>query len=501
MDRRTFFKTTAVSAAVLGGAAVFGTGIASGASPETHHGWQNNEVDQYFDREPFEVENPPYKKLGPTKRPSGFDYVFGRRAAFLTYLKGYSKELSAQEILANVGVTKPEDATYDILTNEALKQYYRDYEDRKYLQEDVRYYLEVLPFKAKMDKEVSEFGDDALHKAFFDGFTSFASVFRGNGTYAVTSKEYDFEGVNTRKYGIKDSKEMTKLIKKVATLFGSPIVRITKLNPDWVYATHNGGRGYKPNEPIEIPSHWKYAIVVGSPMEWDMFRANPSYGHSYDGYMQATIMADRLAKYIKTLGYPARPNSPFHGYDMVLPPILVDAGCGEQGRLGTCISPDFGGNFRPAVVVTDLPLEIDKPIEVGIKKFCLECKICAEQCPSQSISFADELSNINSRGYEGWSINTSTCHNYWMNVPISGSCRICVTVCPFSKQSGWIHKFARDVVVREKTGITASALTWMEKNFFGEKDPSEYIYKLGSREYPHVKEIPWWLNAAEFLEI
>lgn len=500
MDRRKFLKTSAISAAVVGSTVALGTGLQSGASPITHHGWETNEPDQYFDRKPFEVNKPTFNKIGPVRRPSGFEYVFSRRAAFLSYLKGYNKDLSAQENLANVGVTKPEEATVDILIDEDLKQYYRQYADRKYLEEDVRYYLEILPFRAKMTKEVAEAGDDALHKAFFGGFTSFSGVFRGKGAHAVTSKEYDFEGVNERKYDIKDPKEMTKLIKKVATLYGSPIVRITKLNPDWVYETHNGGRGYKPKEPIKIPSHWKYAIVIGSPQEWDAFRANPSYGHSYDGYMQATIYADRLTKYIKTLGYPARPNSPFHGYDMVLPPILTDAGCGELGRMGTCITPDFGGNFRPAVVVTDLPLEIDKPIDVGVRKFCESCKICAEQCPSQSIPY-EGVGSVNDRGYDGWAINTSTCHNYWMQVPISGSCRICITVCPFSKKSGWIHGLARDVAVRDKTGLTAKMLTWMEKNFFGEKAPSEYIYELGSGQYPHVKEPPWWLNASEFLNI
>lgn len=500
MDRRKFLKTSAASAVVVGGAAALGSGIASGASPLSHHGWETNETNQYFDREPFEVSEPTYKKIGTVSRASGFDYVFKRRSTFQKYLVNYEEGRHAGELLKELGVNKPEDATYSILSDKDLVDYYKSYEDKNYFQEDIRYYLEILPFRMKMSKEVAAKGDDILHKAFFDGYTSIQGAFSGKGAYAVTSKEYDFEGVSEKKQKIKNPKEMSKLIKKVATLFGSPIVRITKLNPDWVYDTHMGGRGYKPKEKIDVPKHWKYAIVVGSPMEWDSFKSNPSFGHSMDGYMNATIYADRLTKYIKTLGYPARPNSPMHGYDMVLPPILVDAGVGEQGRTGTCITPDFGGNFRPAVVVTDLPLEPDKPIDVNIKKFCKSCKICAEQCPSQSISF-DDVTNVGNRGYEGWQINNASCLNYWMTVPVSGSCRICVTVCPFSKQSGWIHKMARDVAVRDRTGLTAKMLTWMEKNFFGEKDANEYVYELGSYEYPTVKEIPWWLVASDFVEL
>lgn len=501
MDRRQFLKTSAAAGVVVGGATAFGAGLNSGKSPNSHHGWELNEVDQYFNRKPFEVDKPHYEKIGEVKRPSGFDHVFSRRGAFKKYLVNYREEASPIELLHELGVMNPEDGTYDILNSEALIAYYKNYEHFGYFKEDIRYYLEVLPFRAQMQKEIAEKGDDVLHAAFYDGYMALRPGFSSGGRFAVDSKEYDFEGVNERKFAIKDPAEMSRLIKQVSTLFGSPIVRITELKEDWVYATHSGGRGYAPQEPIDVPKHWKYAIVVGAPMEWSGFRANPAFGQSMDGYQDASIIAERLTYYIKRLGYPARPNSPFHGYEVIMPPILIDAGVGEQGRTGTCISPDFGGNFRPAVILTDLPLEIDKPIDVGIQSFCMRCQICAEQCPSNSISKKNELAEISGRGYKGWSINTSTCHNYWMSVPMSGSCRICIAVCPFSKQSGWIHRFARDIAVRDKTGLTHSMLTWMEKNFFGEKEASEYIYELGSFEYPTVKEKPWWLIASDFVEL
>lgn len=501
MDRRQFLKTSAAAGVVVGGAAALGAGFQSSDSPNAHQGWELNETDQYFDRKPFEVDKPHYEKIGEVVRPSGFDHVFSRRGAFPHHLTNYREGATPIELLHELGVMSPEDATYDIIATEKLRDYYKGYEERGYLKEDVRYYLEVLPFRGQMMKEVTLKGDDALHAAFFDGYSSLRPGFNPGGNFAVESKEYDFEGVYERKFPVKDPAEMSRLIKQVSTLFGSPIVRITELKEDWVYATHSGGRGYEAQEPIVVPKHWKYAIVVGSPMEWSGFKANPSFGQSMDGYQDASILAERLTYYIKRLGYPARPNSPFHGYELVMPPILIDAGVGEQGRTGTCITPDFGGNFRPSIVLTDMPLQVDKPIDVGIQSFCFRCKICADQCPSNSISKDDEHASISGRGYKGWSINTSTCHNYWMSVPMSGSCRICIAVCPFSKESGWIHRFARDVAVRDKTGITHSMLTWMERNFFGEKEASEYIYELGSFEYPTVKEKPWWLIASDFVEL
>lgn len=34
-----------------------------------------------------------------------------------------------------------------------------------------------------------------------------------------------------------------------------------------------------------------------------------------------------------------------------------------------------------------MPIEPDKPVDLGIKRFCDKCKICAEECPSKAISF------------------------------------------------------------------------------------------------------------------
>ena len=42
---------------------------------------------------------------------------------------------------------------------------------------------------------------------------------------------------------------------------------------------------------------------------------------------------------------------------------------------GFCITPELGGNFRTAVITTNMPLEIDKPIDFGLAEFCNKCKL------------------------------------------------------------------------------------------------------------------------------
>jgi len=57
------------------------------------------------------------------------------------------------------------------------------------------------------------------------------------------------------------------------------------------------------------------------------------------------------------------------------------AGLGWIGRNNLLVNPDLGAKFRLVTVLTDMPLEADKPIEFG----CGECQKCIEPCPAQAI--------------------------------------------------------------------------------------------------------------------
>ena len=228
------------------------------------------------------------------------------------------------------------------------------------------------------------------------------------------------------------------------------------------------------DEPHEIPEHWKYCIVLGIPHEWDQFVSNPQYGDSLDAYARARMAAYRLSEFLKRIGYAARMQAPPGSYDMVVTPFALQAGLGQWGRNACVITPELGCNVRLAVVTTDLEMAIDNPIDIGVHDFCKDCKICAELCPSNSISFADSPEGMTERGIEHWYINNSTCYGYWMESMGPIGCRLCLAVCPYSRKDNWTHGFARLLDPVDPTGLLNDTLIWLQRTLFDAPEASAY---------------------------
>jgi epoxyqueuosine reductase len=57
------------------------------------------------------------------------------------------------------------------------------------------------------------------------------------------------------------------------------------------------------------------------------------------------------------------------------------AGLGFMGRSNLLVNPEIGAKFRLVTVLTDMPLEADKPLEQD----CGTCLKCLEPCPAQAI--------------------------------------------------------------------------------------------------------------------
>jgi reductive dehalogenase len=296
---------------------------------------------------------------------------------------------------------------------------------------------------------------------------------------------------------LKDPAKTSQLIKEVAHQFGSTLVGITELNPDWVYLHPLRGRGFESqDEPLEIPAHWEYAIVVGSPMSWDPMYANPTYGTSNDAYSRSRIIATRLAAFIKALGYPARTHIPGNSYDLMVPPIAIDAGLGEQGRHGILITPEVGSNIRPAVVTTNIPMEVDRPIDFGVQDFCAHCSICSDVCPSAAIP--TEKTEV--RGYLRYKVDTAKCQNFWNSNLGNTGCRICVSVCPYTRKANWLHRTALKVTANDPTGLSERALTALQKSFYEGPDPESYYMPSLGGENASYRDPPWWLKTEDFID-
>jgi len=310
-------------------------------------------------------------------------------------------------------------------------------------------------------------------------------------------EEWDFKNLREEKITFRSPDAASELINKISHTLGATLVGICRVNPDWVYQGILRGKG---KVDFSVPEHWKYAIVVASPHEWDSLYANPTYGTSYDAYSRERQIAGKLEVFIRELGYPARSHVPPTSYDLIMPPLAIDAGLGELGRNGVLITPELGANTRLAAVTTNLPMQPDKPIDIGIQDFCKKCKICAEQCPSGAIGYDDEPGIV--RGYKRWHIDQDKCFRIWCSVATSHprGCRVCLAVCPYSRKNNWIHSFAREADARDPTGIVNSSLLAMQKGLFEYPDAADYLPPPNGNNSIYL-EPPDWLKTENWCDI
>lgn len=474
-DRRQFLKAAGVASAAIGTAGLGFFGYEAGKDPQSYTGCEGFQgAAQDFNRARFSVDVPPYEKIGQTRRVDARVEVIFSRTSRLMQQWNSEKGLNGLDPL--------------------LQFFYREHPGS--LEEELRLRREIFPRRREDSLKFSdqfilaEAWSRAMGSVWPEGIKDppeIADFPRGRGY-----------GEPEEPYPMKSSEKTANLIKQMAYQFGTVLVGITRLNPDWVYQYPMRGRGLDPDTPLDVPKHWEYAIVVGTPMSWDPFYANPNYGTSHDAYAKSRIVAYRLVSFIRQLGYAARPHTPGTEYDLLVPPVAIDAGLGEQGRHGVLITPELGSNFRPAVVTTNLPLKPDKPIAFGVKTFCKTCKICAEQCPSGAITFG-EMEEV--RGYRRWRINVPKCYNFWFSSLGNIGCRICMAVCPYSRKSNWLHKTALKLTANDPTHLSHSVMTGMQKWFYPGPNVGDYfIPSMGGKNASYRKP-PWWLRTEDFIEL
>ncbi len=272
---------------------------------------------------------------------------------------------------------------------------------------------------------------------------------------------------------VTDPLRMARNIKEVARFLGAHVVGITHLDQLYVYshrARGNAALGEKPGDPINLPH--RFAICMGFASDYYKFLSNNSrisdadYGLGNIHTIPTTFM---LASYIREMGYPARAHH--YGRSEVNPiPLAVNAGLGELGRHGMLIHEEYGSRLHLSVVTTDLPLAVDKPVDIGVEEVCKCCKKCARTCPSHSIPFGGkEVHN----GVERYRINVDSCYKYrlasrgqWSN------CVICVSSCCYNKPTAWWHTLATEAIKRTPIPLRVfliKPLLWIDDLFWGKR--------------------------------
>lgn len=243
-----------------------------------------------------------------------------------------------------------------------------------------------------------------------------------------------------------DTTEITASIKKAVLDMGADDVGIAPLNQNYVYS--HVGRG--PEEwGSEIVNNHKYAITFTLEMDYDHVEGAPGLAiteESATRYLQGAHISIEIARYIRSLGYPARAHIAGSNYQIMLPPVAYDAGLGELGRLGYLISPRLGPRVRLGAVTTDLPLMADKSKDLGVQDFCGRCQKCAENCPSGAIPNGDKTEV---RGVQKWQLNIEKCIRYWR--VLGTDCGLCMKVCPYSHPPTFFHNMVRKAIPRSAT--------------------------------------------------
>ncbi len=242
----------------------------------------------------------------------------------------------------------------------------------------------------------------------------------------------------------KDPAELARHIKSLCHFLDADLVGICEM-PDYAWYSHD-------IKGVPIATRHKYAIVIVIDQGFETFEGSTgddwaSGVQSYRAYLKGGMIANVLADYLRRLGYPAQAHSNADG-DVLQIPLMLLAGLGELSRIGELVlNPFLGPRHKTAVVTTDLPLAIDKPIDFNLQHFCESCRKCARECPPQAIPHGPKtLYN----GYEIWKPDVGKCVTYRVTNPKGTACGRCMKMCPWNKEGLLQHRLAMWAAIKWK---------------------------------------------------
>jgi NAD-dependent dihydropyrimidine dehydrogenase PreA subunit len=221
--------------------------------------------------------------------------------------------------------------------------------------------------------------------------------------------------VSPNRREVSDPAAMAAEVKALARSLGASLVGITDVTEESLYEGKNPGL--------------RHAIVLGLPMDWEEMQHAPQPRAAEEvmrTYRLVARTAVRLAERIRAMGWPARAYGNPNSTDVLMIPLATRAGLGQLGKHGSMIGTEHGSNFRLAAVLTDLPLALDRPVDIGVDDLCAVCRRCVDDCPPRAIF--DEKQLV--RGERKWYVDFDKCIPYFVK---TYGCAICIEVCPWSE--------------------------------------------------------------------
>ena len=231
-----------------------------------------------------------------------------------------------------------------------------------------------------------------------------------------------------------------RAIKSLSYFLGSDLTGICEI-PRYAWFSHK-------ENGTEIPRYHRYAVVMLIDQGFDTMEGASgddwiSGAQSMRGYLRGAEIAGVMAEFLRGHGCPARAQTNADS-DVLQIPLILWAGLGELSRIGELVlNPFVGPRFKSVVLTTDLPLEVDKPIDFGLQKFCGHCMKCARECPCDAIPFGDK---VMFNGYEMWKPDVERCTRYRVTNPKGSACGRCMKTCPINKvvdaDGAWLTRAA-----------------------------------------------------------
>ncbi len=214
---------------------------------------------------------------------------------------------------------------------------------------------------------------------------------------------------------VEDSAAMSDATREKAVALGAGVVGFTRLQPNDLY------------DGVELD--YEYAVCIATPMDREEMQHVPHARAAREvqrSYGEVASVAIDLAEHIRSMGWPAMAYGDPRSTDLLQIPLAIRAGIGQLGKHGSMICREYGSNFRLSTVVTNLPLAIDEPVDIGVDDLCVTCRRCTIDCPPDAIH--DEKKWV--RGEHRWYVNFDKCVPYFS---ANYGCAICIEVCPWSE--------------------------------------------------------------------